>query len=391
MNEERELRMAMALVRRADALWIFGVVTGLMILGVAGMLLAAAVQVDRPGAFLTALLGELITDPVLVGIGVIGLLVAPIGFYGIRGSRVRLTPEGLYGHVSPWPGFGFAGWSTGDIRIPWSRVRSADLVPGRPGGVGAQKLARYRLILRTADGTFRLAPYFWLAAGEVDHRIRLRQVFPGQAFDADEVIEQTPLVRAVRARDLFERSGADEVVDGGSRPAFDLKKHRGLSGQVAILLVALAFAVIDGLATNPYRLVGDFPWLFVVPLGVFAALLVVLTGRGAPRLERTVVGVLTVAAIVAASYPLFLRINGWTGSDGEITYVATEAGRFKPVNRDYPVITVDRSRAPEYWAQYTRHNTYKFLLVRGVGNVYQLDTRPIHRATRAFYERRENE
>lgn len=391
MNQVQELRVATAMIRRSDALWVFGAATVVMTLVIGGLVLLTALYADDPGAFLSGFWQEMREDPVLVGMAVLVVALTPVLLYATARSRLRITPEGLYGHVSPWLGVGLLGWSTGEIRIPWSAIRAADLIPGRQAGFGTQRLAGYRLILQTADRTFRLAPYLWRATEEPDHRIGFFDAFRKRDFDADGVIERTPLVREARARALFGQAPGNESDPADSNAAFDIMKHRGLLAQVVLFLAALVYALADGLAINPYRLLEGQPWLFLVAVALIAAAVVNVSGRGAPRMERLAVGIMTVAAVTAASYPLFLRINAWTGTSQEVIYTATEEGSFRSIEGDHPPVHVDVARAPEYWAQFGRGERHTFTLVRGVADVYQLDTRPIFRETRAFYRRQSNE
>jgi hypothetical protein len=126
----------------------------------------------------------------------------------------------------------------------------------------------------------------------------------------------------------------------------------------------------------------SLPFVAVTGAG---ALAVMMLGRGAPRAERLVLGVLTVAALTAAVHPALLRVNALTATPQEVAYVATGAGRFEARDAGLPALDLSNEDVNEYWAQYPIGAEHPFTLLRGAGMFYQLDLAPLYARTRSFY------
>lgn len=157
---------------------------------------------------------------------------------------------------------------------------------------------------------------------------------------------------------------------------------------MAVFFAAGIYALIDALFIQPYLPLETLPTAPFLLVGALAAFAAWKLGQGAPRLERSIVGFLSVAACVAATYPAMLRLNAATAPAEAIPYVSL-GGLFGPDGERLPAVDLSGLGVPEYWAEYPPGTRHEFTLIKGSAGFYQLDLAPVYDRTRRFYRDRE--
>ncbi len=190
-------------------------------------------------------------------------------------------------------------------------------------------------------------------------------------------------MKAVEARG-FEIEAAGDAAQGAA--SFDLARHKGMLAQLGVLFGAGLYALGDTLVAG-YQPLGPLPLLPFAAAGVLAVAGSAVLGRGAPRAERLGVGALATLAVVAAVYPVTLRLNALGAEPRVAMYTAVAPGVFEPQAAGLPRIDLSGEDVDEYWTQYPPGSGHAFTLLRGSAGFYQLDLAPFYERTRRFYSR----
>jgi hypothetical protein len=172
-----------------------------------------------------------------------------------------------------------------------------------------------------------------------------------------------------------EEDAAMSVANGGRRTlkqvlAPDLPAHRGLLVAGLLFLALIAYGLIDSyLRSDAYA--GHAPVALFLAAGAVALLIGLALGRGAPRKQQVLVAFLLAGAVIAASYPLLLRINATTDTGGVqlVTYHYVGKGAYQADHGDYP--DLDLARFPSARLEDRRNSTHQFEMVRGGLGFYQ--------------------
>jgi hypothetical protein len=165
------------------------------------------------------------------------------------------------------------------------------------------------------------------------------------------------------------------VADGGRRtlkqmllPEFPA--HRGLLAAGLLFLALITYGLIDSyLRSDAYA--GRAPVALFLAAGVVALLAGLILGRGAARKEQVMVALLLAGAVIAACYPLLLRINAATDTGGVqlVTYHYVGKGTYQADHGDYP--DLDLARFPSDRLEDRRNSTHQFEMVHGGLGFYQ--------------------
>jgi hypothetical protein len=387
-----EFRIGSSLLRRSHAHWLNFLAMGLSLAMVA---IVGFLTMNPHGGTLHAhdvwkkLLLQMDKDPGMKWHFVVFAVIVPLGMAAMwmqRLAYIRLTAHGIEGYIPRWTGLARRNLTTGHWKVLWGSIRSARLEPGKPMPQLMHQLAGYRLVLETDRGQIRLSPFFWIMRNGPDHRLTLRQTLNAKNIQAADLVMRAPLIKSLQQRgiDFVEAAGAAAAGPVG----FDLAKHRGLLIELVLFFGAGLYALVDGLFIAAFKPLETLPLLPFLVIAVVALVTVSILGRGAPTLERSVVGIITVVALTAAVYPGLLRVNALSAEPQSITYKAVAAGRFEPLDRELPAIDLTGLHVDEYLAQYPPGKEHEFRLLRGVSGFYQLDLRPFYAQTREFYKRK---
>lgn len=390
-DQGKLLRAGTSLLRPAHTWALLGVALGLPVAGLLAVLSVAALAADGPicPAIWTALRTELIEDPVnrsmLWAAAVLSPFAIAILLLESR-ARLRLTHAGLEANIPRLLGLGWFRQTAGTWSVRWDDVRRVRLV-GFARRNAVQQLAWYRLVINTDHGEKWLAAFRWHERGGEDHRLGLGELLAYRKLDVAARLRSAPLVRAIETRGFAIDTDADTAAPVS--PGFDLARHKGLIAQVGLFFVAGLYALTDAFFVRPYLPLEAPPAAPFLLVGTLAAFAAWKLGQGAPRLERTVVGVLAVAACVAATHPAMLRLNAATARAETLRYVSLGQGRFEPAGERLPAIDLSRLAVPEYWAEYPPGTSQELTLLKGSAGFYQLELAPIYERTRRFYRDRE--
>lgn len=333
----------------------------------------------------TEFLGEPGSELMLWSLAVITPFAVVLTF-GQRVARIHITSLGLRARIPRWLGLSLLGQTAGRWEVLWEAVRHVRLVPPAGGRKGIKLLGWYRLIIETDAEEIRITPFSWFDRAGTDHRLRIGELFRPAAVNAEQRVRDAPLIQAFEARGF-----QMETTEAGWKPAdarFDLVRHRGMVVQLVVFFLAGLYALADTYTTGSYRALEPPPAIPFIEAGVITGLGAWLLGRGAPALERTVVGALTVVAVVAAIHPVILRLNAVTAEPEAVSYRATAPGVFEAPRASYPAIDLTDIQAGEYWAAHPPGSSHEFTLMRGDAAFYQLDLSPLYARTKAFYESR---
>ncbi len=301
-------------------------------------------------------------------------------------ARVMINDTGLTVRIPRWLKLLVMLQSSGNRDLSWDQIHKASLkLPGARLRQ-AQDLNLVRLTLETDHENFSINPWLWVDPDQEDHRLSLSELGRLRHLAPQNLIERTRVVRALQAHGISiqqEESTARPFSDG-----YDLTNHKGLVIQLGLLTIAGLYAVGDTFFINAYKPLESMPVAPFVLAGIVGIAIAAPLGREAPRMERIGVGALTVAAMVAATYPGLIRFNAVTGETRTVQYEAVEPGLFRSPNAPLPDIDLRDKNLDAYWKEYPPGRQHPFELLSGDAGFVQLDLKPLHRRTRAFYQER---
>ena len=302
-------------------------------------------------------------------------------------AYIRLGLQGIEGYVPKWTGSGLTGVTTGHWQIRWGEIRAVSLVPSKCKGKLAQRISLYRLVIETDVGVIRLSPFFWVLCNGLDHRLTWRQALSSANGDAVDLIENSPLLSALRERGIKflseSDSGAEQLL--GAPLGFDLTKHRGMKAQLVIIAFVGLYILMDGLFLGNFKALEPLPvWPFLATALGSLSLVFMLT-RGVPIAERAIVGLLTATLLTSAVYPGLLRVNAITAESQRIAYVAVGLGKFEAKKEGLPALDLSDIQIKEYWKQYPPGAEHSFLMQRGIAGFYQVNLNELYAESRDFY------
>lgn len=390
--EPRQLRLGASLLRPGHAWLLIGGLLAVpaVIIGTLILVLQRMGDEERSAAeLLRAAWMELLKEPgselALWALAVAGP-VAIVLHIVQRTASIRITSLGLAAHVPRWLGLGMLRQTTGDFEVLWDSVRGARLVSPSGRVQAAKRLALYRLVIETGVDEVWLNPFAWFDRAGPDHRLRIGELLRPRTVDAERRLREAPLMQVLAARGI--EPVQDEPGWQVAGTGFDLARHRGIVVLLTVLFVAAAYAAVDFFVIGTWRALEPLPATPFLAAGVAAGLAAWRLGRGAPRLEHTVVGALTVVAVVAAVYPATLRLNAVTAAPEVVGYRAVASGVFEPPDPARPGIDLADLDIDEYWAGYPPGAVHEFILLRGAAGFHQLDLAPLYERTRRFYTNR---
>ena len=385
-DQGKLLRAGTSLLRPAHTWALLGVLFGLPVAALLGILVVAELAADGPicPAIWSALRRELIDDPVnrsMLWAAAVLLPVATVLLFLESRARLRVGDTGLAVDIPRLLGLRWFRQTAGQWSVRWEDVRSVRLVGFARGRNTVQQLAWYRLVLDTEQGQKWLAAFRWHEPG-ADHRLGLGELFAYRKLDAAARLRSAPLVQAFETRGFAIETDANP---SSAAQGFDLARHKGLLALVALFSMAGLYALIDTFFVRRYLALESLPVLPFLLVGTLTALAAWRLGQGAPRLEHSVVGVLVVAACLAATQPATLRVNASTANMETHSYVSLGGGRFAAPNERLPAVDLSGLDVAEYWAAHPPGTPWDLTLLRGGAGFYQLDLAPIYERTRQFY------
>ena len=350
--------------------------------------------VALPELFMEALREFWREEPVQALIAAVGLMLGA-AFLGLAWLRLRhaslvIDQTGIRCQA---PGHGPRlllqdprrhGW-----RVSWSDIQRAELIAPGFAGRNTQSLGMWKLQLHTPGGVRELIPWLWLEKNGKDHRV---SVLAAMRQPDDEKIRawvaDSPLIQALAAQGIdthieeAQTGNPLEQLPGGK---FDLSSHKGMLTQLGLFFVAGAYALVDGLLLQPWEALEAPPLAPFVAAAIAAVSLAGVLGRGAPALERSAVGVLCAAALVAAVYPGLLRYNAVSDPTPVIhDYQMVRPGVFEAADPALPALDLRHLALDEYWRA-LEPPEHSFRLYRGEPGFWQLDRNYLFERTRAFY------
>jgi hypothetical protein len=384
-----ELRLGTSLLRGSHMMWVLILALSVPLVSLLGIVfMVAAKKGESTGIadVLASLWSSMGKNFELDWQLWILVILAPLGVIFLMMQRLaylRLSSYGMEGYVPKWMGLGFSGLSTGRWRIPWEAIRTVRLLPGKMIGKPAMDLRGYRLVIETDPGQTRLSPFSWLLRGGPDHRLTFREALPSKKSEVAELIERAPLIQVLRMRSI--EISTDEIVPEKESTGYDLAKHPGLVVQLVLFFVAGLYALIDAFIINPFKVLEPLPTEPFVVVGLVGVVLAFVLGKGAPIMERSIIGVMMAATLMAAVYPGLLRLNAMTAEPKEIRYRAVGTGQFVSTTPNLPALDLRSLDVNEYWSQYPDGTDHEFVLLRGAGGFYQVDLQPLYDRTRDYY------
>lgn len=382
----------MSLLRRSDTYWMLAVIVAIpLILLILALLLAIAISDDisnfseaMASAWDSLNEGDSLDWRVWLAIALVPFAVIVLMIQ--RASYLKVTDIGMEGYLPRWLGHGFFGLSTGHWKIGWDSVRAIRLLAGKPRGNPAADIAGYRLTIDTGREQIILSPFPWIQTGGPDHRLSVSEMRRAKALNVGGVIERAPLVGILKDRGFEVATVAADAEEAAS--GFDLAKHPGMVVQLSLLAVFGLYAVLDAFFLGSFMPLEPLPAGPFVGATVAAALIALVSGRGAPARERWAVGMLLVVAVTGAVYPGLLRLNSMTAEPQIVTYQAVGPGQFESAEPGRPDLDLRKLDIAEYWAEYPPGSEYDFELLKGTVGFYQLDLSPLFARTREFYSTR---
>lgn len=301
--------------------------------------------------------------------------------------RLEIDRETLKIHVPRLTGLGLIGLTTGHHRIPLHSITKIELAPITGIKNLAQALQHSKLILVTQTQTYRLQPYNYLKVGQPDHRIGFRSAFGKAKIQAETLIAEAPLVKALSelTRGEAEFSSRPSDRTGPLAKHFDLTKHRGIV-LVLVLLAGLGiYSLADYVLLTEYLILGDLPLWPFISSGLLAGALGVRLGRGAPAAERFGITALLCAVALLATYPGLQRYTLLVSPEPlAVDFQNAETAYF--IHPQYPAVDQRQSNIPEYWKSLPVGDAYTFELHESGLGFLLISLSSVYAESRAFYE-----
>jgi len=388
-----ELRMALSLLRASHTrvLIFIQALLWLLLIGLAWMLIASAANEQHTrsevlqkftSAAVSAYTGSL--PDRLLGVGLLaGLLLSFNMMWQQSHARLRVGIDGIHASMPGWLGWSIFKQTGGDWQLRWRDIDSARLEAPKHTRRTSQGLRFYRLVLTTGKDEIRINPYVWFNPHGTDHRMGLRELF-GTGKSNARRIHDAPLMQLLQARGIEVANMAELATSDNGE--FQLGSHKGLGLQVVLLFVFGGYFAVDHFMLAPYQALQSVPKLPFLVLAMPALVLIVISGRGAPKLERAAVGTMLLAAMLAALYPAMLRYNAVDAETINATYEASAGAYYQALNQELPAIDMSQHRGEEYWQQFEAGSLHNFTLLRGSLGIYQLDMTTLNSTVRAWYD-----
>ncbi|MCY0966504.1 hypothetical protein [Parathalassolituus penaei] len=191
--------------------------------------------------------------------------------------------------------------------------------------------------------------------------------------------------------DLWRKLVPGKVLPDEASEDFDLFSRPASVAALVLILVAAAYALVDGLLLNPLEALdwGYAMWGLPV-LGLLVSLggWFVLQKNRIPLRESMVLGMIGSICVSLAWLPAAKRLDEAlaSGPAQHYDYRLEENGRLVPVDENMPVIRFGNRK--EYWQQFEIGSVHAFRFVHGPLGIWQLDHTERLEDIRAFYRQR---
>lgn len=326
-----------------------------------------------------ALWAAALRNPLAVTVLALQLAVMAIRTVAGRNERLVLTHSGI-AYQSPWPAalqFIRPSWS-----MRWDTVQAVTVESHLASGV--QNLA-----IKLDNGRFRhrIVPYQWVDPDHYEPEPVLAQIGSERHARVGEIADEMRdtavlryMAKVVPRFDILNESVVQQRL-------FAIHRNPRSLTVVLVLVVVVAYALMDSFYISRESYVGRAPWLVFAAIGTAAALgaaIWMLRGK-VPKAEAGVIAVLFGVILTLSCYPGAMRLNAITDAQGLTTYEYQLAAdlHLMPPSPELPVLYFPRHHL--YWKQFNPGSLHPFTLRRGALGFYQIDMRPINAYLEGFY------
>lgn len=383
--------------RTHRGLWVIAFSLGLVVV------VAAMTSDDFPAQLQEAVRSM----PVWAGmLGIVG--VAVLVFFIARTMQMAreawLIADGAGIRCSPHKHHGLRAWLRHDWELPWSAIDRAVVLRPGPRARHAHSWFATTLTLESPHGAYKLGLLQWDPVDEPLDYPDLMAFRPGRKMHA--LTQSHPLIHHLESRGIeveFRRMGLRDFFALGKPAAHrpdaddedvpvDLLTYPSLVVMLSLVVGLGAAATLHFTVLPPIRPLWSPAVAGLALAGGVAFAGGSLMARSAPVRERTVVALLLGAVVAALWHPLSVRVHSLLGERPETaTYLAAEAGQFRPLDPGLPDLDLSDIDIPEYWDSLAPGDSHPFALQPVGDDGYILHLDPLFERTRAFYSAMDGE
>ncbi|TCJ88444.1 hypothetical protein [Cocleimonas flava] len=279
-----------------------------------------------------------------------------------------------------------------DWRISWTEIQVVEPVQS----VIAKNTILLPLNVKLLNKTIKVLPSQW-----VDPTQQVKKPLFKFGHDIADMYEESALVKVFEAKGLLKvkRSADGKYQSGLTENSLGTDIN---SSPVSIAMAGFVFFALFYFITEVYFTLSEFyagapPYLYMIVAGVIAVILsyLLLSKTKFTLAEKVIFAVFMGLSTAAVMYPLLLRVNEWSDTEGlqRFSYTKADTVMWQPQRKNLPsdeqVPTLKFDLASsEYWAQFEVGAIKEFEIRNGGLGFYQLNKEPIYEEQKVFYEKK---
>lgn len=276
-----------------------------------------------------------------------------------------------------------------DWRISWGEIQSITPVHS----LLINNPIIFPLKINLLNKSIEIYPTAWIDPQDSSYKPRILEV----KSDFVSLYENTPLVKE------FIRKGLLDAPSSAKKPIqtkwadragwTDINSSPLGLGMAGIFFLSMFYFIFEVMAFLSEFYIDTPPYKYNAIAAVIAMLAgyLILMFSKFKNIEKLVFALLMGVSAAAVTYPLLLRINQWTDTEGLQSYSYSKISNrtWEPAesNSQLPKLKFDY-KSYEFWSQYEAGTIKEFELRKGGLGFYQLNMKPVYEEQRSYYQGR---
>lgn len=268
-----------------------------------------------------------------------------------------------------------------DWRITWAEIESVE----RAGNGLLKHTVLLPLNIKLFNRTIKVIPNQW-----VDPEDKPKIPWFSLRNNVAPKFKEIPLLKVFAAKGLLDEKLTKSFANPKSIGT-DINSSPISIGMTMFLFFAMFYFITEVYFTLSEFYVAEPPYVYMV-IGAIVAMIVsylLLLKTKFALAEKIILALMVGASMVAVMYPLMLRVNEWTDTEGLQRYAYVKSGLIdwtsESGNYQIPPLKFDLDYS-KYWAQFDVGDTKQFELRKGGLGFYQLNMKPVYAEQRVFYK-----
>jgi len=319
---------------------------------------------------------KLFFEPFVIGTVALVIYCYLYGLF-IRRSKLEINEFGL-SHESEVPIFlkrFFPDW-----QISWSEIQKVEEEENTISKFTVLKPLNFKLINRN----IKILPSNWVDPNEESKSnwwFRYKGVPPK--------FEEDILVRILKEKGYLDAKPSN-LIDHNKSTGSDLNSDPVSIGMVVFLFFSIFYFIAEVYFTLSEFYASSPPYIYMV-IGAFITVilsyLLLLKTKFIP-VEKIVLALMMGCSMATVMYPLMLRVNEWTDTEGLKSYSYVKSGlvNWNSNNNNFQVPSLKFDlESSKFWAKFEKGDIKEFELRRGGLGFYQIYMESIYEEQRIFY------